>query len=190
VYIFGSTGVEFRALCFWGRCCTTWAMPPDFLVIFELGSHVFTWTCLDSDPLTYVSHIAGMTGAWHHARLFLLRWGFLFLPKLALNHDPLNLCSPSSWNHRCESHTQPIYSILLSDRLLWTKNHWCWGVKSPEPQLLCCDIMAEGQKDGASGYLKGTCSKVGMEAKEVFVKSPYWPPQFPESNYPCWNGLC
>jgi hypothetical protein len=72
VKFFGGTGFELRALPLLGRCSTTWAMLPALfaLVIFQIGSHIFTWAVLDYN-LIYISHLAGMTVMHHHIQLFI-----------------------------------------------------------------------------------------------------------------------
>jgi hypothetical protein len=52
---------------------------------------------LDHYPIS-ASHMTGMTGTHHHAQLlFLVEMGVKnYLPELALNYNPLNLCLLSS----------------------------------------------------------------------------------------------
>jgi hypothetical protein len=49
-------------------------MPPALLVlvlvIFLIGSHMYP-TGLDHNPPIYASHVAGMTGMYHHTQLFI-----------------------------------------------------------------------------------------------------------------------
>jgi hypothetical protein len=41
-------------------------------VSFQMRSYIYTQAGLDSNPLIYVSHIAGMTGVHHHSQLLLV----------------------------------------------------------------------------------------------------------------------
>jgi hypothetical protein len=43
-------------------------MPPNLFVLgnFQKESCNYVWASLDHDTSIYTSHIAGMTGAWHH----------------------------------------------------------------------------------------------------------------------------
>jgi hypothetical protein len=45
IHLFGSTGVELRALCLLGQCSTSWIMLPTLfaLVILEIGSCFLPW---------------------------------------------------------------------------------------------------------------------------------------------------
>jgi hypothetical protein len=47
---------------------------------------------------------SGMTGVCCYAQLLLVERGSCCLPGLASNHDPPNLCLPTSWDSRCEPH--------------------------------------------------------------------------------------
>jgi hypothetical protein len=76
------------------------------LVICQIGSRVFAQAGLGHDPPNYASHEAGMTGVYHHTKLYWLRWGLTnFLPKLASNLNLPNYCLLSSWDYRHE----PLY---------------------------------------------------------------------------------
>jgi hypothetical protein len=41
------------------------------MVIFQIGSCIFAGTGLDLDLSTYSSHVAAMTGVYHHDELFI-----------------------------------------------------------------------------------------------------------------------
>jgi hypothetical protein len=67
----------------------------------------FACVILDRDPPIYASCIAGMTSTHCHAISFyyfyFLRWTLVnFLPRLASNHDPSDLCFSSYWDYRHE----------------------------------------------------------------------------------------
>jgi hypothetical protein len=38
-------------------------------VIFQIGSHIFAWVSLGIDPPIYATHVAEMTGVYHHTQL-------------------------------------------------------------------------------------------------------------------------
>jgi hypothetical protein len=40
------------------------------LVVFWIESCIYAWTYLDCVPPIYASHIAGMSGMYHHSQLF------------------------------------------------------------------------------------------------------------------------
>jgi hypothetical protein len=60
----------------------------------DFGDRVllFSWGSLSYMTLLFIfPDVTGMTGMYHCAQLFLLRWGRshnLFLPRLASNHNP------------------------------------------------------------------------------------------------------
>jgi hypothetical protein len=88
---------EFRALHFLGRCSTMWAsLPAPFtLVIFQLGSHIFS-SCLGIQYSYLHSFcITGMTGVYHHALLLCwdgCHWHFAWAGlKQLLSCEPLCL---------------------------------------------------------------------------------------------------
>jgi hypothetical protein len=90
---------ELKALCLLSMHSTTWVTPPalSVLVIFEIGSHFMprpVWIAI----LFVFSHIAGITGIYHCTQT-LVEMGSheLFSFVLAWNHDPPNLCLPSSF---------------------------------------------------------------------------------------------
>jgi hypothetical protein len=70
-------------------------MPPDLfaLVILEIGSLIYAEAGLGLNLSICASHVAEVTGVYHHAQPFYwLRWGCSnFLLRLALNHYP-HLC--------------------------------------------------------------------------------------------------
>jgi hypothetical protein len=55
------------------------------LVIFEVGSRIYSWVSLDYGPLLCTSWVAGMSGACHRAQLF--KGLTNFLPQLVSNPD-------------------------------------------------------------------------------------------------------
>jgi hypothetical protein len=105
-YYLAVLGFELRALFLPGRCTITWTTPPALfaLDIFRILSRIYAWTGLDHDPPNYTSSKAGMTGVYHHTlkavphpAFYRLRWSLVdFLPGLALNSNPPDLCLPSS----------------------------------------------------------------------------------------------
>jgi hypothetical protein len=60
-----------------------------------------TWAGLYRSLPPYASCVAGMTGMCHHTQLLLVEMNFL--PGLASNHEPPDLCLLSSWEYRLES---------------------------------------------------------------------------------------
>jgi hypothetical protein len=103
IFSFGVLEFELRALQLLSRCSTTQAIllvPPCFwgffaLIIFQIGSLVSAqdqpWTVI------FTFHIVGITVVNHYTQL-VGRDGILliFPPELALNHNPPDLCLPSS----------------------------------------------------------------------------------------------
>jgi hypothetical protein len=98
--LFGGTGFKLRSSHLISKHSTTWVTPSAVfaLIIYETGSHFLRrsgWTVvvLWFGLLT----VAGITGAHHHAQLFLLRWSLMnCLPRLAWNWDAPDLCLPNS----------------------------------------------------------------------------------------------
>jgi hypothetical protein len=64
---FPSCTGKLRSLHYLGSCFTSWAIPPALfaLGIFQIRSHISSWTSLDCNPHIYTSCIAGMTGTYH-----------------------------------------------------------------------------------------------------------------------------
>jgi hypothetical protein len=62
-------------------------------------SHFYAWVSLDLDPPIHTFCIAGMTGVYHHAQLFIGWDGVLktFLPRLASNCYLPDHCSNLSF---------------------------------------------------------------------------------------------
>jgi hypothetical protein len=79
---------------------------PPFLALgtFQIGSHIYALTILYCHSSVYASYLAGTTGAHHCTQLFTGWDGGLinFLPRLAENLDPPDLCLLSSWDYRHE----------------------------------------------------------------------------------------
>jgi hypothetical protein len=63
---------ELRSSHLLGRCSTLkpFSTPP-FIVIFWIGSHVYSQASLDLHPPIYAPHVVRMTGVFHHAQLFI-----------------------------------------------------------------------------------------------------------------------
>jgi hypothetical protein len=56
----------------------------------------FSWADMGFDSPIHASEGVGMTGTCHYTQL-LVEMDFLnFLPRLVLNHDPINLCHTNS----------------------------------------------------------------------------------------------
>jgi hypothetical protein len=47
----------------------------------------------------------------------------VFLPRLALNGNPSNLCLPRSWDYRCELPGPAISEILMTSKLFCLARH-------------------------------------------------------------------
>jgi hypothetical protein len=90
---------ELGALHLLGRRSTTRFTPPVCfaLIIFRKGSRFYAQANLDINLIS-VSGVAGKTGMCHYALLSSVEMGSweLFAQDLTLNHDPPNLCLPSS----------------------------------------------------------------------------------------------
>jgi hypothetical protein len=71
IFFFCST--EVWALRWLGRCSTTLStlLALFALVIFKIRLHISVPDCLDYNPPIYASCVAGMTGMYHHAQLFI-----------------------------------------------------------------------------------------------------------------------
>jgi hypothetical protein len=92
-FFFSILGFELRVLCLLPLDLTVGSFA---LVIFVVGSHFYNWAHLDLSP-PYTSCITGMTGVHNHVQLF-NGWdevSLTFLPTLASNCDPPDLCLPS-----------------------------------------------------------------------------------------------
>jgi hypothetical protein len=72
---------ELKAWHLLGRCSTTWAMTPALfgLVIFHIGSCIYTQSSLDYYPSIYDSCIAGMSAVCHHAQVLVI-WNRVLQP--------------------------------------------------------------------------------------------------------------
>jgi hypothetical protein len=70
---------------------------------------------VDHDPPINAFYVAEMAGTRHYAQLFIGCHGGLtnFLPRLALNHDPPDLCLLISWDYRCGLQCPVIIFIFL-----------------------------------------------------------------------------
>jgi hypothetical protein len=84
-----------------GKPSTTWAIPPALFAFsfFWVGSHVLGLVlAMNCYAPTCASLVAGNANMNHKYFACLLRWGLanFFLPGVALNCDPLNLCLPCS----------------------------------------------------------------------------------------------
>jgi hypothetical protein len=96
VLLFVELRFEFRALHFISRCSTTWASKPTSftLVIFQLGSHIFS-SCLGIQySYLHSFSIPGMTGLYHHALLLCwdgCHWHFAWAGLKLLLCEPLCL---------------------------------------------------------------------------------------------------
>jgi hypothetical protein len=125
---------ELRALCLWGRCSTTWAIPPFLfaLAIYEIGSHFYSGQPGLPSSYFMLPALAGIIGVYHHTQLFPLRCSFMnLLFGVALNCSPPNLTLPSSLNY---SHELPGPGMNLLFFFWWT-----WGLNS---QLCTCKAGA------------------------------------------------
>jgi hypothetical protein len=80
-----------RALCLLGRHSTIGTIPPALSggLLFLGRVHIFAWAGLDYEPI-YISQVAGMTGAYHHAQVTGGYGGGLtkFLLRLTSNRNP------------------------------------------------------------------------------------------------------
>jgi hypothetical protein len=107
VFVFSVLKLKLRALKLLCRHSTTWATSPPFfaLVIFQAGSHLFFFF-LPRQACTVIflpsaSHVARTIGTGHHAQLIDWDGGVTnFLPGMALNCNPPDLCLLSSWGYR------------------------------------------------------------------------------------------
>jgi hypothetical protein len=103
-FFFAVLGFELRALCLLGQGCATWATLPaalSALVTFEIEFHFYAWAGLNHNPPIYASCVTGVTDTCHHAHLLLVEKGSWELrPRLGSNHDPPDICLPSSYDYR------------------------------------------------------------------------------------------
>jgi hypothetical protein len=83
-----------------GRYSTNWAMPPHSFFCFSYFSDkvslFFPGPALDWDPLNYASCIAEFIVMHHHTKLICCDGVSLTFFLLGFDHDPPNLCLPSS----------------------------------------------------------------------------------------------
>jgi hypothetical protein len=77
----------------------------------------FAWD-LDSDPPVYAFHMAEITGAHHQAQLLLFP---NFLPGLASNHNPPDLCLSDSLDYKCEPLAPVDFIFYLQEKLILKK---------------------------------------------------------------------
>jgi hypothetical protein len=108
------TGILNQGLHLLGKCSTTWATPPALfaLVIFQVKScdSPLPFMALDHDPPTYASHCWDYRGTLPCLACW-LRWELSnFLPGLALNCNPSDLCLQSNWDYR---HVSPLLSPIM-----------------------------------------------------------------------------
>jgi hypothetical protein len=99
----------------------------------------FSCFCLgqtsDHYPPTYTSYIAGITNIYHQVLAFLLRRVFTsFLPILASNHNPPDLCFPNSFIigvSQCAQTKMMCFAKMISissKRDLWTITKLSWKI--------------------------------------------------------------
>jgi hypothetical protein len=96
--------------------------PRHTLVIFEVGSHVYAQANLDRHTLPHPAFCCCC--CWDRVLL-------PFLPRLASNCEPPNLCLPSTWDHRCG----PLCLALISN--YWFNQNVLCGCYVPYALLLC-----------------------------------------------------
>jgi hypothetical protein len=66
-----------------------------------IGSHIYAWASLNLCPPIYASFVARIQMCATTASYWLRQCLVNFLPGLALNCDPPDLCLQSSWDNRC-----------------------------------------------------------------------------------------
>jgi hypothetical protein len=106
-------GFKLRAPHLWGWCSTlafglVIPIPFCFSYFSVRVSHFLSRPASDYDP-----HISGDTCMYHHTQF--VGWdrvSITFLPGLALNCDPPNLCFPSRWDYSMFYHTRPHMGVL------------------------------------------------------------------------------
>jgi hypothetical protein len=74
-----------------------------YLFFFIMPLLFWPEPALDHNPPTYTFHVVGIIDVYHHS--WLVGWDGVSLTfaRLALNHDPPNLCLPDSWDYRSET---------------------------------------------------------------------------------------
>jgi hypothetical protein len=121
-------------LCFWIQGLTlprlvlyhlSYILAPFALDIFEIGSCIFAWAGLDCNPPAYVSHIAWMTGTYHHT---CLGWDGVLL--FFCSGWPRKAIQLSSWDYRYASWYRLILFLKNGLIVSWRGVITFWGLTS------------------------------------------------------------